>query len=179
MIDLVSALQVILQAASYRTRLMELETFSVVCFEDDAIMGFACLFEVPATLLQRWRSIETALLARFAPSLREAGDKSWNVYCAFLSGAPVDAMQAREVKRIEEDIERTRKIAACNLISREDLIRAFLPILPLQYQPIIDAEEIGDRLRRRIETIAPGAVALVLDESVPPIEVVRLLGDRT
>ena len=78
---------------------------------------------------------------------------------------------------IEEDLERTRKIAACGIASREELVRVLLPVLPLQYQPELRAEDVTERLRRRIAAIAPNVVEVALDEAVSPVEVVRILGD--
>ncbi len=117
-----------------------------------------------------------SLLTRFAAGFRTAGEKAWNVYCVFLCGSAADSVQNRQVRWIEENLERTRKIAACGLASREDLLRALLPVLPLQYQPVLRAEDVTERLQTRIRTIVPRASHVVLDQAVSPAEVVRLLG---
>ncbi|HVL69395.1 MAG TPA: hypothetical protein VM364_19210 [Vicinamibacterales bacterium] len=168
-------IQVVLQQAGYRTWLVDLQHLVVVCFEDDAVMGFACIFEDAATLLERWRSVETAFLTRYAEDIKTAGDKAWNVYSAFLCAGPADAVQAREIRWIEEDLERTRKLAATGVVSRDELITALLPVLPFQYQPRLDVEDLTQRLRKRIAAIAPAAADSALDETVPVTDVVRLL----
>lgn len=177
MIDVLSTLQVLLREAGFSTRLTSIDRFSIVCFEDDTLLGFGCVFEDPVGLLERWKITEMSLLKRYAPSVRAAGEKAWNVYFLFLCGAPADLIQNRQVRWVEEDLERTRKVAACGLASREDLLRALLPVLPLQYQPVLRAEDVTERLLTRIRTITPTAPQVVLDQSVSPAEVVRLLGE--
>ena len=147
----------------------------VVCFEDDALIAFGCIFDEPGAFLARWKVTEMSLLTRYSGTLRVAGEKAWNVYSVFLCSSAGDSLQNRQVSWIEEDLERTRKIAACGLASREDLVRALLPLLPLQYQPVLQPEDATQRLERRIRSIAPTALAVVLDETVPVAEVVRLL----
>lgn len=179
MIDLLSTMQVILQGAGFNTRLASVERFSTVCFEDDTLMGFGFVFDNAHELLMRWKTTEMSVLTRYAPSLRAAGDKAWNVYCLFLCGAAGDPLLNRQVRLIEEDLERTRKIAACGVSSRGDLVRALLPVLPLQHQPVLQTEDATERLQRRIRTIAPGASEVALDTGVSAEEVVRLLGAPT
>lgn len=177
MIDVLSTLQVVLQEAGFTTRLTSIDRSSIVCFEDDTLMGFGCAFEDPSGLLTRWKATEMSLLRRYAPSLCAAGEKAWNVYCLFLCGAAADPIQNREVRWIEEDLDRTRKIAACGVASREDLKRALLPVLPLQYQPVLRPEDVTERLQARIRTIAPRASQVVLNEAVSVVEAVRFLGE--
>ena len=175
MIDVLSTMQVVLREAGFTTRLTSIDGSSIVCFEDEVLTGFGCVFEDPGSLVTQWKAKEMSLLKRYAPSLRTAGEKAWNVYCIFLCSSAADPILNRQVRWIEENLDRTRKIAACGLTSRDDLVRALLPVLRLQYQPVLRAEDVTERLRTRIRTIAPRAVDVVLDESVSPAEVVRLL----
>jgi len=175
MIDVLSTMQVVLREAGFTTRLTSVDRFPVVCFEDDDLMGFGCVFADASALLARWKATEMSLLTRYGTSLRAAGDKAWNVYCLFLCGPDADATQTRQVRWIEEDLEHTRKVTGCGLASREDLVRAMLPLLPLRYQPELQETEVTARLQRRIRTIAPQAAEVVLKEDVAPVEVVRLL----
>ncbi len=157
MIDLVSTVQGVLQDARFTTRLTTLNRLPVVCFEDEVLMGFVSIFDTSASLLSDWRATETSLLRRYAPSLRDAGDKAWNVYSIFLCSASAVENEERAVRWIEEDLEQTRKLAACGISNRDDLMRALLPILPLQYQPALEPEDLTNRLKQRIRTIAPKA----------------------
>ena len=181
MTDLRSPVQIVLQDAGYQTWLALIGSDTAIIFEDDAVMGFVCIFDDVTSLLQRWRDMETALLGAHAPALRRGGEKAWNVYCVFLCSDALDEVRGREVRWIEEDLERTRKIAACGLQNREQIINALLPLLPIQYQPVLDSEEfdLTHRLKRRIADIAPLAGDAVLNEGVPAVEVVRILGAQS
>jgi hypothetical protein len=177
MIDVLSTVQVTLNEAGFITHLTIVDQNSIVCFEDDILTGFCCIFENPEMLLASWKSLQMSLLMRYAPNLRAAGEKAWNVYCVFLCRSAVSPDHRRQVRWIEEDLERTRKITGCGLASREDVVRCLLPVLPIQHQPLIRAEDVTQRLRTRIQSIVPKASEIVLDESIAPVEVVRLLGE--
>lgn len=168
-----------MQERGYRTSSVSVEDFLAVCFEDDALLGFVCVFDDVGALLARWHTVETALLTKYAPHLQAAGDKAWNVYCAFLSPANAGPDEQHELDWIEENQERTRKIAAAGIAGKEELLGALLPVLPLQYQAVVATEDLTERLRKRIATIAPNAAAATLDERVSPVEVARILGAPT
>ena len=178
MIDLKSQLQIIFQDAGYSTWLSVLDDLEIVGFEDDAVMGFACIFADVFALIERWRETETRLLARHASALQRAGDKTWNVYSVFLCQEVPSDEQARLIRWIEEDLERTRKLAACGVLDQRGLISSLLPILPLQNQPALDREDfdVTQRLTRRIRSLAPPVASVALDSNVNANEVIRLLG---
>lgn len=176
MSDLTSAAEVVLQEGGYRTSPVFVDGVPAVLFEDDALLGFVTVFADVLTLLGRWQALETALLSRYAPPLQAAGDKAWNVYCVFLSALEANADEQRELDWIEENQERTRKIAAAGILGREELYAALLPVLPLQYRAAVASEDLTTRLQRRIATIAPNAAETALDERVLAPEVARLLG---
>lgn len=178
MIDLLSTSQILLRDADFTVRLNSVGHVPVVCFEDNALLGFCSAFEQPQELIDGWKAFEREILTRFAPSIRTAGEKAWNVYCVFLCGASADAAQKRAISWIEEDLERTRKIAGCDIASREDLVRVLLPVLPVQYQPALQHEDLTARLQRRIADIAPQAAQALLDLDISATEAARLLGER-
>lgn len=176
MTDLFSTIQVVLKEADFETHLTSINDLKVVSFEDNVLLGFCCVFDNPNDLLDNWKTKESALLSRFAPQIRSAADKAWNVYCVFLCSGTADDVQSRQVRQIEENLERTRKIASCGIAGRDDLVATLLPLLPLQYHAILKTVDATERLRRRIAQIAPEAESVVLDDSVSPSEVVRLIG---
>ncbi|SFJ53556.1 hypothetical protein SAMN04487925_108264 [Bradyrhizobium sp. cf659] len=142
------------------------------------MLGFGYIFDDPQTLIERWQAQEAATLNRFASRLREANDKAWNIYSLFICAAPADEEQSRLIRQIEENLERTRKIAACGVGTVDEVITALLPILPLQYRPSLEQENYADRLRRRIADFAPEAADAALNEDVPAAEVAAMLGTR-
>ena len=176
--DLLSTCQVLLRDAGFRIRLSSIQGGSLVCFEDNDIIGFCSRFESPSQMINLWRGQEREILTRFSPSFRAASDKAWNVYCVFLSTKRANDTEIREVGWIEEDLERTRKIASCGISNRQDLLRCLLPVMPLQYQPSLVIEDATKRLKRRIRDIAPEAENIALDPEVSTAEVIRVLGGR-
>ncbi|MBX3535116.1 MAG: hypothetical protein KF826_12270 [Xanthobacteraceae bacterium] len=177
MIDLQSALHIILEEAGYRAWRVSSPHGQTICFEDESLMGFAVIFDEPRSIVENWKSAETNLLTRFASNFRNARDKAWNVYSVFLSAKNGAEEDVRSIKEIEENLERTRKIAACGLVSREDIVAAIIPLLPIQYSPRLDQEDLGARLKRRIAAIAPAVTNIALDDAVQPADVVKLLGE--
>jgi hypothetical protein len=179
MTDITSTAQIILQEAGFETWLVGVDQHTAVCFEDDAIMGFVCIFDEPHALLEHWGSMEIALLKRHASRFRAAEEKAWNIYSIFLCAMTASENETRAIRRIDEDLERTRKIAACGLAGHDDVVTALLPILPIQYRPQLEDEDVTERLKRRIAAIAPAVVDVALEEDVPPTEVVRMLREPT
>jgi hypothetical protein len=178
MTDLKSLLQGVLQDSGYHTWLTTLDNLEIVGFEDDAVMGFACVYDSVDALLKEWRSIESKILTKHALALQGAGQKTWNVYFVFLTSGASTQTQHREVRWVEENLERTRKITGCQVSTRADLVQVLLPLLPIQYQPQLDTEDfdLKQRLRKRILAIAPTVSDATLNERVSPSEIVRLLG---
>jgi hypothetical protein len=178
MSEMIPTVQIVLEEAGYAVWLSPIDQETAVCFEDEAVMGFVCVLAEPQRLLSRWRSIESALLARHASRFRTAEDKAWNVYSIFLCPKQGTEEETTEIRRIDEDLERTRKIGACGLAGKADIVSALLPILPIQYRPILEGEDLTERLKRRIASIAPAAVDVALNDAIPPTEVVPLLGSQ-
>lgn len=175
MIDIQSMSQVILKDAGYDVRLASLQSGTIACFEDAAIIGFVATFTSAPELIKKWKAYETEILSRFAPNFRAAGDKAWNVYCCFLTDGVPNPTETREIGWIEENLELTRKLAAAGIGTREELTRALLPLLPIQYQPVLLETEITERLGKRIAEIAPAVALVALDDKVPAQDVVGLL----
>lgn len=178
MIDLLTTSLALLRENLYATRLTQWGKDTVVMFEDESVLGFVFTFESPENLIGGWRAAETAFLRAEAVRFRAAGDKAWNVYCVLLSNGPGDAAQIRQIGWIEEDLERTRKIAACNVASRSELTQALLPLFRLQQRPLLQSETFETRLHRRVAKIAPHAAAAVLDAGVDATEAARQLREQ-
>ena len=178
MTDITAIVQIVLEEAGYSVWLVSVDQQTSVCFEDEAVMGFACIFANAEELLSRWHSLKSTLLNRHAARFRAAQDKAWNVYAVFLCGQESSEDQAREIRAIDENLERTRKIAACGLSGKEDVVTALLPILPIQYRPLLETEDLTERLRKRIAAIAPSVADVALNEDVAARDVAALLGAK-
>jgi hypothetical protein len=178
MTDLVSTVHLVLRGAEYNTWPVGNGDESVIGFEDEVVMGFVRIFADATELLSRWEEAESGQLGRYAGQLRTAGEKAWNFYSVFLTSAAATEDERREIRWIEENLDRTRKLAAAGLITREDVVDALLPLLPIVARPVMEIEAAGDRLTKRISLIAPQVGADALNEEVKPIDVARRLGGK-
>lgn len=177
MIDLLSATQTLLRDSGYDTRLRAYGPAAVLSFEDESVMGFCYVFEDTDAMLKSWKTTETEFLNRYGARFRIAGDKAWNIYCVFLTGSETDVESERQVRWIEENLDRTRKIAACGVATRESLVKVLLPLLRLQYKPLLEHEDLDARLQQRLSVIAPNAAKVALRADVSPTEIARLLAE--
>ncbi len=100
------------------------------------------------------------------------------MYSVFLCEAAANDTCRREIRWIEEDLEQTRKLAGCGITNRQELERILLPLLPLQYAPSIQVDDVQGRLSKRIGGIAPRIERIALDDQVTPIEVAKMLADE-
>lgn len=175
MTDILGAVQLILNDAKFRTRLMSVADEPSVFFENDSVMGFVRVFPAADELLKGWRDAELAFLRTYAPRLRQSGDKAWNVYSVFLSAGPAADDLQRSIRWIEENLERTRKIASAGLTSRGEIVQALVPILPLQHEAVLGPGDVEVRLRTRLQTLWPKSADAILSFEVEPTEVIQLL----
>lgn len=175
MIDVLSTSLGILQENGYAARLSRLQLIDALSFEDDSLLGCVFEFPEPTSLLLSWRGAEEVFLRANANRFRLAGEKAWNVYCVFLTGADGDDRKRREIRRIEEDLDRTRKLAMCGVSTKQLLMDALLPLLSLQQKPILEPEGYEQRLRRRLARTVSPLVENAADESTDPDEIARIL----
>lgn len=114
MMDLRSPVQVVLQDAGYETWLLSVDGVRVIVFEDDAVMGFVCLFEDVPSLLRDWRALETTLLTRHAASLQR-GEIRLGTCTVFFSRRRVQMRSERAKfdgsRRIWNELESLRRVA--------------------------------------------------------------------
>lgn len=177
MTDILSTVQILLRQAFYSTQLTAVADRPVLAFEDDSIIGFVTEFESVGELIRDWKNFERTLIEHFGRAFKDAGDKAWNVYTVMLCASNSTSEEAREVSWIAEDLERTRKLAACGVVSRDQVLRVIYPLLPLQHQPNLTTEDISERLLTTLRNVSPRAARVALDDSVAPTEVAKLLGE--
>jgi hypothetical protein len=175
MIHLLSTSLGILQESGYTARLSRQQSADVLSFEDNSVIGRIFEFPDPAALLSSWRAAEDGFLRAHANSFRLAGEKSWNVYCVFLAVGDGDERRRREIKRIEEDLNRTRKLAMSGVSNKQLLTDALLPLLSLQQKPMLETENYEQRLRRRLALTVSPLVENAADESTNPEDIAKIL----
>lgn len=179
MIDLLTTTQNVLSEAGFENWLIRTSSGTVVCFEDVSIMGFAGLFTKTEGLLSNWHKFESEMLDRHAASIRSSGEKAWNVYTVLLTIDAASPEERRSVRWIEEDLSRTRKLAGCDLQTKADLVEVLLPLMPLQQQATILADDANERLLKRIQAVAPSVEKIALNDEVTVQDVVQvLMGDK-
>lgn len=146
--DLSEEARSILETAGYR---VFSERRSILHLESDVVMGFVAICETSAEIVNYWRERQSQFLRRNATALRESGLKSWNVYSVFLAEFSDPNEHNNRLLEIEEDFQSTRKIAQSNLLSRADVVRALLPLLPLQNFVQLKEDDPISRLRTRVQ----------------------------
>ncbi|WP_084204383.1 hypothetical protein [Leisingera daeponensis] len=175
--DIANQAEIVLRNEQYETWSWSGPNGPVTCFESAAAMGFVHVFETSAALIAGWPGTQHTTLARYAASLRGAGDKAWNVYSVFLTAERAPS-NARVVERIEEDFTLTRKIARTAVTTTEDVERALTPLLRIRAQPLLGATNFEDRLRTRLKDVPANAVTAFLNET-PAVNVARILGAKS
>jgi hypothetical protein len=124
---------------------------NVFHFEDDTLLGFVAVHpDVPA-LLARWREQQDIFVKTQARLLRDAPVKAWNVYSVFLTSAVGSPGLRDRMIAIEEDFSGTRKLLRQALVTRDDVVRALYPLIPVQNVVVLSEADAVDRLRTQLE----------------------------
>jgi len=174
--DIFIQAEIVLRGAGYDTWSWTRSPPSVICFENQTLIGFIHVFETAGALLEKWQSDQQAVLARHSAALRGAGPKAWNVYSIFLTTEQAPQRQ-RGVERIEEDFSLTRKIARTAVRTPQDVERVLLPLIGVKAQPLLADVNFEIRLKTRLKDIPADAVTAFLGP-IKAEEVARILGDR-
>lgn len=146
-----------------------------VGFENELYFGFAFLFETTKQLLDDWQTHSSKVLERFQFQIRNAGEKSWNIYNVFLSFDEPDSSQKALLHQVEENLVGTRKIAQCVEPSPDGIRRGLLPLLRIQNPPVLEPINMDAEIRIRVSGLPKQAVDAFLDQA-PTYEVYRLIG---
>lgn len=145
-------------------------------FEDDSLLGHVVVYETVDIMLSRWMEDQSTFLTKYAASIRSAGEKSWNVYQVFLCQEGPSNIQTGQIQQIEDDLRATRKIAGAGIDSTESLVKAMLPLLPLQYQIRVGAFDVESELREILGLNNSALDALFSDAS--PMDLLRAVATR-
>lgn len=175
--DIGTQSEIILREAAYDTWAWTGASPPVICFENATLLGFIHVFGSAEDLLTSWEAAQQRILARYAPALRVAGNKAWNVYSVFLSSERAPALQ-RKIESLEEDFTLTRKIARTAIQSVDDLEMVLMPLMPINSQPLLDNAAVADRLRAGVKDVPVKALEAFL-ANVKPEDVAEILGGVT
>lgn len=178
MVELRPLIDFLLRQAGYRTEISKYSWASVLAFENESIIGFAFVFDKVTDLLAHWQAYEFNILRAKSKELVMAANKSWNVYCVFLTDADASEDEARQVLRIEENLERTRKIARAVINSEVAAREALLSLFPLQSHPKLSGSDYRDVLKERINVEFGSGISDALFGVANPDDVAQMLLDR-
>lgn len=177
--DIRSTVEITLREAGYATWLWSPGKLEVTCFEDEALGGFVHLFTDSKQLLETWQNVQDATLSRYAPVLKAAGAKAWNIYSVFLAQQPVGSSgELRMLNKIEEQLQHTRKIVKAGLMTEKDVRSALLPLLPISSLATISTIDFTSRLKSKLVDLPPKAISAFLSK-VDASEVVAVLSEPT
>ena len=167
--SLVDDAVVVLREAGYRVR--DRKPKEEALFEDDTVMGIVVAYPDARALLDGWQREQDRFLGECANQIRRAPSKAWNMYTVHLTGTAAGVKDVAVLNRIEEDFRATRKIARV-AGSREEVVQALLPLLPLQAYVSGSVEGLPDRLRRVLK-LRPETLTAVLNS--PSEEIAKKL----
>jgi len=168
----------VLSRAGYACWRAELDSVPALGFEDTSLVGF--IFEYPsaAAIVDGWRAAEEGMIKRHSRDFRRAGEKAWNVYCAFLTASSATPAECRQLRTIEEDLEQTRKLMGTSQTDEAAVSQALLPILPMTYSPQLGTFDAEARLARRLDGLVPGISNLLLNDAIEPEQVLQHLSSQ-
>lgn len=172
--DIATQSEIILREGGYDTWPLTASSSAVTCFENASVVGFLHVFPSVQELVGRWESAQNAVLSRYAPALRTAGAKAWNVYSVFFTSEQ-QAVQDRAIERIEENFALTRKIARTGIRTADDLARGLSPLLPVKALPVTAEANFETRLNARLKDVPSGALTAFFG-GADAETVARLLG---
>lgn len=175
MTELLMSAEAVLTRAGYSCWRAEVGSIPALGFEDPSIIGFAFAFSDAKAIIDGWRDTEQRMISKYAHAFRRAGQKAWNVYCAFLTDADATKADCRRLRVIEEDLEQTRKLTGTGLKDESSIGRALLPVLPIASRPQLGTFDAEARLAKRLDALVPGISNLLLDQTIEPVQVLQHL----
>ena len=111
MIDLLEETQRLLSGSDIATSLVDITPErKILAFESGTVVGFVLAYADPATLLQRWRADDSALISQHQLSLRRAQAKAWNAYTVCLAANAASYGELVGLNAIEEDLREEERL---------------------------------------------------------------------
>jgi hypothetical protein len=147
----------VLENAGYDTWMPPDETQRFY-FEDLSLFGMATCYPSLPNLLAGWEDRQDEFLEAHGEALRSAEneEKVWNAYSVHLTVADFEddeeqrVRQQNELFQIAQDFRGTRKVVGAEVTEKQDVHAALLPLLPLQSQPALAAENYRTQLEEEL-----------------------------
>lgn len=124
-----------------------------VVFENATVLGLVLCYDTVQSLLESWESDSRDAFALYRLALRRAGEKAWNVYLILLANGKAINFESVRLTALEENLGGTRKIARSGIDSTQALKDAFLPLVPLQSAPRLEAVDSIAEIHRRTSAL--------------------------
>lgn len=176
--DISKETEIILRDNGYNTWQWTDSSQSVICFENESILGFIHIVSGCMEIIDKWRAIQDVTLARFKPELKKAGEKAWNVYSIFLTEGRADTQTKNMLNSIEENFQLTRKIVRAGINSQQQLIGALLPLLSIRNKPIFDESNFDEKLFTNLSKLhVEGAKAFT--KNIKPRDIAQILSENS
>jgi hypothetical protein len=144
----------VLEFAGFATVLTRPDA-SYLDFEDVSIIGRLHVLESAEQILTTWQIVQDHFLSENAGALGRDVTKAWNLYTALLTSDTPDSDAEGRLFSIEDDFRGTRKIARGGIVSREDVVSALSPILPLQNILPVGVVDSKQQMIERLAGITP------------------------
>lgn len=124
-------------------------------FEDISILGHVHVLSTAADIVATWQIVQDAFLRDNASRFMRDTTKAWNLYTILLTADTSTSDVAARLFTIEDDFRGTRKIARAGVGSREDVMAALAPILPLRNVLAVGLVDAKQRLLERLGAVTP------------------------
>lgn len=162
MTKLIDQASQLLEGAGFDVQQVELDGIPARVFENDTLLGFAFAYDTAGELIARWLSDTDGIVKQRQFQLRAAGIKAWNTYVLLLAHNRAGYAEAVALSSIEEDLAGLRKIARAGCMHSSDVLRALLPLMPLQSAPVLDAVDSKEEMRQRTTELSSRIVEAFL-----------------
>lgn len=158
----------VLEGEGYQTYAPEPDA-SFFYFEDLSVIGQVQTPDTANEIIEHWESVQDTFLRTNAPKFLRDATKAWNLYTVMLTTDPGDKTVPARLFAIEEDFRGTRKIVRAGVLSRDDILSALAPLLPLQRLLVVGRPQARQRLAERLSLVHHALTPLTSNESAESI----------
>ncbi len=170
---LLDDIRAVLDGAGFETSLPRPDSLTLH-FEDVSVIGHVHVLDSGEEIAATWQAIQDEFLRQNSSRFMKDITKAWNIYTIVVTSSLPTPDVAAALFAIEEDFRGTRKIARAGIVTREDVVVALAPVLPLQNVLAVGLVDAKQRLVERLEAVSP-ALRQLATESTPEAIVASLL----